>query len=179
MTGESVALVDDLNQTIRDVPDFPKPGILFKDITPVLADPVLMQRIIDHLVERLAPHDVGVICGVESRGFIFGTPLAIAMNKPFVLARKPGKLPYEKVRVEYALEYGTNTLEMHTDSVQPGQRVAIVDDLLATGGTADATRQLVEELGGTVACYAFVIELSFLSGRDRLTPVPCESILTY
>ena len=138
-----------------------------------------MKRVTDYLAERLDHHDADAICGVESRGFIFGTPLAIAMNKPFVLARKPGKLPYEKVTVEYALEYGTNTLEMHTDAVQPGQRIIIVDDLLATGGTADATRQLVEKLGGTVACFAFVIELGFLAGRDRLTPVPCESILSY
>ena len=115
---------------------------------------------------------------MESRGFIFGTPLAMAMDLPFILARKPGKLPYDKVAVEYALEYGTNTLEMHTDAVAAGQRVAIVDDLLATGGTADATRQLIEKLGGVVACHAFVIELGFLPGRARLAPIRCESILT-
>lgn len=170
-------LVDDLTATIRDVPDFPKPGILFKDITPVLSDPALLQRVIDHFAAAYAEQDIDAICGVESRGFIFGAPLALAMDLPFVLARKPGKLPADKVRVEYALEYGTNTLEMHTDAVAPGQRVVVVDDLLATGGTADATRQLIEQLGGVVASFAFVIELGFLPGREKLQSVPCESIL--
>lgn len=170
-------LVDDLNRTIRDVPDFPKPGILFKDITPVLSDPALFQRVIDHFAAFYADKGIDAICGVESRGFIFGAPLALAMNLPFVLARKPGKLPAEKIKVEYSLEYGTNTLEMHTDAVAPGHRVVVVDDLLATGGTAEATRQLIERLGAEVASFAFVIELGFLNGRDKFASVPCESIL--
>ena len=171
-------LVADLTATIRDIPDFPKPGILFKDITPILHDPALFERTIAHFAERFAGQ-VDSIVGMESRGFLFGTPLAIALQVPFVLARKPGKLPYDSVGFEYELEYGTNRLEMHVDSFNKGDRVLIIDDLLATGGTANPTGKLVEQLGGEVAAYAFVIELGFLSGRDQLGGKPVESILIY
>ncbi|MCP4804828.1 MAG: adenine phosphoribosyltransferase [Proteobacteria bacterium] len=171
-------LVADLTASIRDIPDFPKPGILFKDITPILHDPALFQRVIDHFAERFAGH-VDSVVGMESRGFLFGTPLALSLGVPFVLARKPGKLPYDSVGVEYALEYGTNRLEMHVDSFKAGDRVLVVDDLLATGGTANATGQLIEKLGGEVAAYAFVIELGFLNGQSVLGGKPVESILVY
>jgi len=172
-------LVSDLKAAIRDIPDFPKPGILFKDITPILQDPALFERTCAHFAEAFAGQQIDVIVGMESRGFLFGCPLAIAMGVPFVPARKPGKLPYESVGYEYELEYGTNRLEMHVDAVSEGQRVLVVDDLLATGGTANATGKLIEQLGGTVAAYAFVIELSFLDGRKALGDVPVESILIY
>lgn len=172
------ALVDDLKATIRDIPDFPKPGILFKDITPVLADAALMKRLIDHLAERYADQKIDAVVGMESRGFIFGTPLAIALGAAFVPARKPGKLPYDTVSFSYDLEYGSNTLEMHTDAVKHGARVLVVDDLLATGGTANATVQLIETLGGNVIEAAFIIELGFLNGADAIKQ-PTYSIATY
>lgn len=168
-----------LKSTIRDVPDFPKPGILFKDITPVLARPDLLKRTIDHLAELHAPDRVDVIVGMESRGFIFGAPLAMALGAAFVPARKPGKLPYDKISEEYALEYGTARLDMHNDAVAPGQRVLIVDDLIATGGTAVATANLIRRLGGTVVGATFVIELTFLAGRETLSPVPVRSLVRY
>lgn len=171
-------LAERLDDTIRDVPDFPKPGILFKDITPVLADPVLMKATVDHFAKKWAGEKVDVVVGMESRGFIFGAPLAMALNAAFAPARKPGKLPYNKIGVEYSLEYGTNRLEMHTDAVKPGQRVLIIDDLLATGGTAAATVKLVRQLGGNVLGCAFVLELGFLDGRPKID-VPVESILVY
>jgi adenine phosphoribosyltransferase len=163
------SLSDDIQASIRDIPDFPKPGILFKDITPVLADPGLMKRIIDHLTERYAGQSIDAVVGMESRGFIFGTPLAIALGAAFVPARKPGKLPYDTVSFSYQLEYGSNTLEMHTDAVKHGDRVLVVDDLLATGGTANATIKLIESLGATVVEAAFVIELGFLKGTEAVT----------
>jgi adenine phosphoribosyltransferase len=163
------SLSDDIQASIRDIPDFPKPGILFKDITPVLADPGLMKRIIDHLAERYAGQSIDAVVGMESRGFIFGTPLAIALGAAFVPARKPGKLPYDTVSFSYQLEYGSNTLEMHTDAVKHGDRVLVVDDLLATGGTANATIKLIESLGATVVEAAFVIELGFLKGTEAVT----------
>jgi adenine phosphoribosyltransferase len=163
------SLSDDIQASIRDIPDFPKPGILFKDITPVLADPGLMKRIIDHLTERYAGQNIDAVVGMESRGFIFGTPLAIALGAAFVPARKPGKLPYDTVSFSYQLEYGSNTLEMHTDAVKHGDRVLVVDDLLATGGTANATIKLIESLGATVVEAAFVIELGFLKGTEAVT----------
>ncbi|HJN73374.1 MAG TPA: adenine phosphoribosyltransferase [Myxococcota bacterium] len=172
-------LVTDLTATIRDIPDFPKPGIIFKDITPILHDPELFERVVAHFGERFAGGRIDAIVGMESRGFLFGAPLAIAMGLPFVPARKPGKLPYESIGCEYALEYGTARLEMHVDAVKEGQRVLVVDDLLATGGTANATGKLVEQLGGVVAGYAFVIELGFLDGRKALGDTPVESILIY
>jgi adenine phosphoribosyltransferase len=166
---QMASLSDDIQASIRDIPDFPKPGILFKDITPVLADPGLMKRIIDHLTERYAGQSIDAVVGMESRGFIFGTPLAIALGAAFVPARKPGKLPYDTVSFSYQLEYGSNTLEMHTDAVKHGDRVLVVDDLLATGGTANATIKLIESLGATVVEAAFVIELGFLKGTEAVT----------
>ena len=172
-------LIESVKTTIRDVPDFPKPGILFKDITPVLARPDLMKGITDHFASRFGSAGVDAVVGMESRGFIFGTPLAIALNAAFVPARKPGKLPWKSIGYEYDLEYGTNRLEVHTDAVTPGQKVLIVDDLLATGGTAEATGKLVEQLGGEVVGYAFVIELGFLDGRAKLGDVPVDSLVIY
>ena len=139
-------LSEQVDQTIRNIPDFPKPGIQYKDITPVLSDPRLMEGILAHFARLYQDQQVDVIVGVESRGFIFGTPLAIALGTPFVPVRKPGKLPYDVIRTSYTLEYGESTLEIHTDAIQPGQRVVIVDDLLATGGTLEASKKLVEEL---------------------------------
>jgi adenine phosphoribosyltransferase len=168
-----------LKAVIRDIPDFPKPGILFKDITPVLADPKLFRSTIDHFAELHAGSHIDVVVGMESRGFLFGAPLAMDLSAAFVPARKPGKLPYENIQVTYSLEYGTATLEMHTDAIAPGQRVLVVDDLLATGGTASATVKLVEKLGGKVVACCFVIELEFLDGRKTLKDVPVESIVRF
>jgi adenine phosphoribosyltransferase len=175
MTDTAAALRD----TIRDIPDFPKPGILFKDITPVLSDPKLLRATVDWFAERFAGEHVDVVVGMESRGFIFGAPLAMALGAAFVPARKPGKLPYNSIGVEYDLEYGSARLEMHTDAIAPGAKVLIVDDLLATGGTAKATIELVEKLGGKVAACMFVVELSFLPGRAALGDVPVHSIVSY
>ncbi len=165
--------------TIRDVPDFPKPGILFKDIAPVLADHSLMAGITQRFARTFRGEGIDAIVGMESRGFIFGTPLAIELETAFVPARKPGKLPWKTIGYEYDLEYGTNRLEVHTDAILPGQRVLIVDDLLATGGTAEATGKLVEQLGGLVVGYAFVVELGFLEGRSRLNGVAIDSVVIY
>ncbi len=167
-----------LMSVIRDVPDFPKPGIVFKDITPVLARPDLMNDVTAHFVSRYAGK-VDAVVGMESRGFIFGTPIALALGAAFVPARKPGKLPYERISEEYDLEYGTARLDMHIDAIAPGQRVLIVDDLIATGGTALATAKLVERLGGTVVAMAFVIELAFLPGRAAVAPHVVDSIVRY
>ena len=167
-----------LKAAIRDVPDFPKEGILFKDIAPVLKDASLMKSITHSFSERFAGQ-VDVVVGMESRGFIFGTPLAMELGAAFVPARKPGKLPYTTIGVEYELEYGTNRLEMHTDAIHAGQRVLIVDDLLATGGTAAATVDLVKQLGGKVVGCCFVIELSFLNGAAALGNAPIHSLVTY
>jgi adenine phosphoribosyltransferase len=156
-----------LTPFIRDIPDFPKEGIVFKDITPLLADPTAFNRCLDGL-SGTCPEDTDIIVGIESRGFIFGAALAARRGLPFVPARKPGKLPAETVRVEYELEYGTDSLEIHRDAIEHGQRVVIVDDLLATGGTAKACGQLVEELGGHVSAYSFVIDLAFLGGAAKL-----------
>ncbi len=172
-------LVDRLKTTIRDIPDFPKPGILFKDITPVLADPKLLRSTIDYFAEIYAGEHVDVVIGMESRGFIFGAPLAMELSAAFAPARKPGKLPYDTVALEYSLEYGTATLELHQDAVKPGDKVLIVDDLLATGGTAGATVDLARKLGGDVVGCCFVIELGFLPGRAKLPDIDVHSIITY
>ena len=165
--------------TVRDVPDFPKPGILFKDITPVLADPRLMTDITSALAEAFRGAGIDAVVGMESRGFIFGAPLAMALGAAFVPARKPGKLPWKTLRESYALEYGEATLELHEDAIRPGQRALIVDDLIATGGTALATAKLVERLGGTVVAMAFVVELGFLGGREVVAPHPVHSLVAY
>ncbi len=168
-----------LEKNIRDIPDFPKKGILFKDITPLLAHPESFNACLELFEERCARLKADTIVGLESRGFIFGSALAARLGLPFVPARKPGKLPSKRVRVEYELEYGTDCLEMHEDAMEAGARVLIVDDLIATGGTAWAAKQLVRELGATVAGFAFVIELAFLHGRDRLGDSPIESLCVY
>ena len=157
-----------VRQTIRDVPDFPKEGILFKDITPVLQDGALFAEITAHLAERYRDVGVTAIAGVESRGFILGAPLANALGLPFVLVRKPGKLPSDSIGVDYELEYGTDRLEVHSDALDGDDVVVVVDDLLATGGTASATVSLLEKLGASVHECAFIIELSFLEGSSKL-----------
>ncbi len=171
--------MEHLKDLIRDVPDFPVPGILFRDVTPLLRDPRGLREVVERLAEELRGVEVDAVAGIESRGFIFGAPLAMALGAGFVPIRKPGKLPAEKIRREYALEYGTSTLEMHADAVCPGERVLVVDDLLATGGTALASVRLVEELGGVVAAAAFVIELSFLHGRRALAGHDVRSLIRY
>ena len=172
-------LTQRIRETIRDIPDFPIEGIIFKDITPVLADPELFNSVMDDMVRRFADEPIDAVVGMESRGFIFGAPLALRLGAAFVSARKPGKLPYDSVQVEYALEYGTNTLEMHVDAVKEGQRVLIVDDLLATGGTAKATVDLVQKLGAEVAACLFMVELGFLNGRSALQDIRIESQIIF
>jgi len=164
---------------IRDVPDFPKPGILFKDITPVLASYPAMREVIDRIVEYARPMKPDVVVGIESRGFVLGMPVAMALEVGFVPVRKLGKLPAQTISEEYALEYGTNTVEMHADAIQPGARALIVDDLLATGGTAAASARLVERLGGTVCGFAFLIELGFLKGRRVLSGYDVMALIRY
>lgn len=157
-----------LQQTIIDVPDFPKPGIVFKDVTPILEDPKLMHAITADWAERLQAWKITHIAAIESRGFLFGAPLGVAMQLPLVIIRKPGKLPRPTRHIEFDLEYGSDALHIHQDALQEGDRVLIVDDLLATGGTAAAAAALVEQCGGTVAGFAFVVELAFLQGRAKL-----------
>ena len=164
---------------IRDIPDFPSPGILFRDITPVLQDAKALNEVICSMVESIAPMKPDVIVGIESRGFILGVPVALELGVGFVPVRKAGKLPAETIRAEYALEYGTNVVEIHRDAITPGMRVVIVDDLLATGGTAKAAVQLVEELGGTVAGISFLIELEFLKGRQLFEGYNISSLVKY
>ncbi|HVT11545.1 MAG TPA: adenine phosphoribosyltransferase [Fimbriimonadaceae bacterium] len=164
---------------IRDVPDFPKPGILFKDITPVLEHPNAMQEVVDLITDDARAKGAEVVVGIESRGFIFGVPVALALGVPFAMARKLGKLPYDKISEEYALEYGTNTVEMHVDAIKPGQRAYIVDDLLATGGTAAAAARLVERLEGKVCGFGCLIELTFLHGRETLLGYPVTALLEF
>ena len=169
----------DLASTIRSVPDFPIEGILFYDITTLLKNPAALKESIDQLVEHYRDAGVEVVVGVESRGFIYGTPVAYQLGVGFVPVRKPGKLPAETAAESYELEYGTNTIEIHVDGVQKGQKVLIVDDLLATGGTAKACCSLVEKLGGEVVGIAFLIELDFLNGRDKLQGYDVFSLLHY
>jgi adenine phosphoribosyltransferase len=169
----------DLNQFIADVPDFPKPGILFKDITPLMSNGPAFQYATEKFVTFAKTQGATMIVGPEARGFIFGCPIASQMGIGFVPVRKPGKLPRETIEQEYALEYGTNVLSMHKDAIQPGEKVLIVDDLLATGGTMKATIDLVERLGGEVVGLAFLIELTFLHGRELITGYPIKSLLSY
>ena len=157
-----------LEEAIRNVPDFPKPGINFKDITPIMQDPVLSNQVLDRLYEMYLGKGVDVVAGLESRGFLFGYPLAMRLGVPFVLIRKKGKLPYDKISFDYDLEYGSATIEMHTDAIKEGQRVLIHDDLLATGGSAEAVAQLVSQVGGVVTGFNFLVELEFLGGREKL-----------
>src|SRR4051812_43612514 len=170
---------DQLKKLIREIPDFPKKGILFYDITTLLKDKTGLATLIDKLSEHYISHDIDLVLGMEARGFIFAPALAYRLNAGFIPVRKPGKLPAECVTYDYALEYGTNTLQIHKDAIQKGQRVLIVDDLLATGGTAEATAKLAEQLGGKVAGLGFVVELDFLKGRDKLKQYKVMSLLRY
>ena len=171
--------MDDLKKLIREVPDFPKPGILFYDITTLLRDKNGFRTVIDRLTEQLAPLKPDYVLGIEARGFIFASALAYALGAGFVPVRKPKKLPGERVSVTYALEYGTDTLEMHTGAITDGRCILIIDDLLATGGTALATAQLVERNGGKVAGLGFVVELTFLNGRKKLDGYDVFSLMQY
>ncbi len=157
-----------LKSVIRDVPDFPKPGIIFKDITPIMLNPEVSGQILDHLVGIYKDQNIDIIAGIESRGFLFGFPLAIRLGIPFVLIRKKGKLPYNKISHDYELEYGTSTIEMHVDAVKNGQRVLIHDDLLATGGSAEAAAHLIKKCGGEIAGFNFLVGLDFLDGKSKL-----------
>ncbi len=168
-----------IRDLIRDVPDFPKPGIVFKDITPVLADPDAFAAVTRALSGLTQVHGANHVLGIESRGFIFGTPVATALGLPFTPIRKPGKLPRETRSVSYELEYGTDTLEIHAEDLGPDDTVVIIDDLLATGGTAEAACRLVESCGAKVAAVLVVIELTFLNGTDRLAPRPVYSLVKY
>jgi adenine phosphoribosyltransferase len=169
----------DLERYVRDIPDFPKPGIGFKDITPVLASAEALDAAVTQLADLTRDLDVDVVIGAEARGFLLGAALARELGAGFVLARKPGKLPHETVRAEYLLEYGTDALELHSDAVAQGARVLVHDDLLATGGTARALCELVEQLDGVVVGCAFLIELGFLTGRQRLSHYEVRSVLRY
>ncbi|MCP4715178.1 MAG: adenine phosphoribosyltransferase [Deltaproteobacteria bacterium] len=169
----------DLKEIIRSIPDFPQPGILFRDITTLLKDPRALRLVIDTWAERYQAMNIDVVAGIESRGFILGVPLAMALGKGFVPIRKPGKLPAETVSAEYSLEYGTDQIEMHVDAVAKGDRVLIVDDLLATGGTMKAACDLVEQCGAQVAECAFLIELAGLNGKDKLPGYELNSMLIY
>lgn len=171
--------MDALKSKIRHVPDFPKPGILFYDITTLLQDPIGFRQAIDSVAAPFTHSGIDVVVGIESRGFIFGSAIADRLHTGFAPVRKPGKLPSKTTRATYALEYGTDSLEIHEDAVKKGQRVLIVDDLLATGGTAKATSDLVERIGGQVHGLAFLIELVALKGRDRLVGHTLHSVLKY
>ena len=170
---------DELRAKIREIPDFPKPGILFYDITTLLKDPVAYRAAIDAMLAPYAGMSIDIVVGMESRGFIFSAPLAYKLGAGLVPVRKLGKLPAETISVEYALEYGSNTLEVHRDAIEPGQKVLIVDDLLATGGTVNGTVELVQRLKGEIAGLAFLVELGFLKGRARLAGHPVSSVITY
>jgi adenine phosphoribosyltransferase len=171
--------IAEIRRAIRDIPDFPKPGIIFKDITPLLGNGPLFQRTIELLASRYQSQKIDVVLGIESRGFIIGSALAYRLGAGFCIVRKPGKLPYETHSASYELEYGSDTLEVHRDGIQPRSRVVIADDLIATGGTAAAAVALVDKLSGNVVECAFVIELSFLKGREKLNPCPVFSLIQY
>jgi len=169
----------DLQNAIRNVPDFPQPGIQFKDITPVLADPDLFAGSINLLAGDLTPGHVDAVVGIDARGFIFAAGVALKLNAGFVPVRKKGKLPYQTFEQSYDLEYGQNSIAIHVDAFQPGSRVLLVDDLLATGGTAQAAAQLVEKAGGKIVGIHFLIELGFLSGREKLKKYPIQSLIVF
>lgn len=164
---------------VRSIPDFPEPGIIFRDVTSILQDPDGLQLSIDLIQKKLEGLDFDVIAGTESRGFIFGMPVAYNLHKAFVPVRKKGKLPCETISKEYALEYGTATIEMHKDAVRPGQKVVVIDDLIATGGTIEAAIQMIEELGGQVVKVVFLMELAGLNGREKLAGYDVESVICY
>ena len=164
-------IAEDIKAAIRDIHDFPKPGIIFKDITPILKDPALCSDIVDAFAKKLRSTKIDAIAGVESRGFLFGLMLAMRLNVPFVPVRKAGKLPHTVKQKIYELEYGTATIEMHVDAIEPGQHVLIHDDLLATGGTVTAASELIQELGGIISGFSFVVGLGFLGGKEKIAPV--------
>jgi adenine phosphoribosyltransferase len=170
---------EQLQAKIRDVPDFPEPGIVFKDIMPLLADPEALRSAVDLLAEWARPRKPDVILGAEARGFILGAALAYELDCGFVAARRPGKLPWRTISATYALEYGENSLELHADAIEDGQRVLVHDDVLATGGTARAIADLAEQLGGEVVGVEFVIELGFLNGREKLDGYDVNALITY
>lgn len=169
----------DLRDHVRDIPDFPEPGIVFKDITPLLLDPAALNRAIEDLAGYAAEREVDCVVAAEARGFILGGAVAARIGAGFIPARKPGKLPHEAISVEYALEYGVDTLEVHRDALGPGRRVLVHDDLIATGGTAAACCRIVEESGADVVGCAFLVELEFLGGRARLAPHDVHSLIAY
>jgi len=169
----------DIERAIRNIPDFPKPGIQFKDITPVLADARLFSGSIDLLIKRLKPGEVDAVVGIDARGFIFAAAAAVKLKAGFVPVRKKGKLPYQTHEQEYALEYGSATIAIHVDALKPGSRVLLVDDLLATGGTASAAAALVQRLGAQILEISFLIELGFLAGRNQLRNYPVHSVVVY
>jgi adenine phosphoribosyltransferase len=179
MAETASTLAAELAGVIRNIPDFPIPGILFRDITTLLQDAGAFHKAVDAMIEPFRGCNVDVVAGVESRGFIFATPVAYALNAGFVPVRKLGRLPGESIRVEYALEYGTNTLEMHRDAIKPGERVLLVDDLLATGGTAVAAIDLVRRLGGEVVGASFLVELADLGGREKLAASNVHAVVSY
>lgn len=168
-----------IEEYVRSIPDFPEPGIIFRDVTSILQDADGLKLAIDSMQNCLKDVDVDVIVGTESRGFIFGVPVAYNLNKPFVPVRKKGKLPCETISRSYDLEYGSATIEMHKDAIKPGQKVAIIDDLIATGGTIEAAAKMVEELGGEVVKIVFLMELAGLKGRDKLAGYDVESVICY
>jgi adenine phosphoribosyltransferase len=168
-----------MEDLIRAIPDFPLPGILFRDITPLLKDAQGFKAAIDLFVERFRGQEIGHVVGIEARGYMLGAPLAYGIGAGFIPVRKPGKLPYSKLSESYALEYGTNSLEIHADALGNGDRVVVIDDLLATGGTAAATRRLLERLGAKIEAFAFLIELDALKGRDALPGVEVVSFIRY
>ena len=171
--------MNEVRAKIRDVPDFPKKGVVFKDITPVLADAALFARVIDAFAERWRGQRIAKVVGIESRGFVLAAPLAYALGAGLVIVRKPGKLPWRTLREVYALEYGEDALEMHLDAIGPGERVVVVDDVLATGGTADAVGRLVTRQGAELVGYSFLLELGFLHGARRIGPQNVHALLKY
>ncbi len=176
---EHQAKLLEMQAKIRDIPDFPKKGILFHDITPLLADPAMFWQSIEMMAENFSSQQVDVVVGIESRGFIFGAPLAYRLDAGFVPVRKLGKLPADTLKAEYDLEYGTNCVEIHKDAILPGQKVLVIDDLLATGGTARATADLVKQLGGEIVSIAFLCELTMLNGREKLDDYPVTTLIKY
>lgn len=170
----------DLSRYVRDIPDFPKPGIMFKDITPLLSNPEALRIAVDRIAESASKlSSIDAVAAAEARGFIFGAPVALALNVPFVPIRKPGKLPFDKIGIEYDLEYGKDRLEIHSDALQAGQKVLLIDDVLATGGTMKACSDLVRSIGADVAACAFLMELAFLNGASKLHPDEVISLLRY
>ena len=172
-------MLESISNAIRDVPDFPQPGIVFKDITPLLLKPELLEGVVQLLADEFRSSNVEKVVAIESRGFILGAPVALRLGAGLVLARKAGKLPWKRHRVEYSLEYGTDVIEMHVDSISEGERVLVVDDVLATGGTARAAGEVVGEAGGELVGMAFLMELQFLNGRKQLPDIDVRALLSY